>query len=288
MGYKKIPNLYKDRDILLFKECYAMEKIHGTSAHVTYKRDEADIKFFSGGGPRETFVALFDREQLLNQFDQFRDDVTVYGEFYGGKIQKCSDIYGTDQKFVAFEVKIGDKWLSVPAAQAVVLDLGLEFVDFVKVPTDLEALNAERDKPSVQAIRNGCGDDKEREGVVLRPLIEVTRNSGSRICAKYKRDKFRETKTPRVVSEADLQQLTAAQAIAEEWVTPMRLNHVCDALGGIEPQIENADQIIPAMCDDVRVEAGDEIVWDKTVAKKIGAETVRLLKQTQVNNSLAL
>ena len=29
MGYKKINNLYKDQTILSFKECYAMEKVHG-------------------------------------------------------------------------------------------------------------------------------------------------------------------------------------------------------------------------------------------------------------------
>jgi hypothetical protein len=32
MAYLHIENLYKARDIMLFRECYAMEKIHGTSA----------------------------------------------------------------------------------------------------------------------------------------------------------------------------------------------------------------------------------------------------------------
>ena len=30
MGYMHIDNLYKDQRILQFKECYALEKIHGT------------------------------------------------------------------------------------------------------------------------------------------------------------------------------------------------------------------------------------------------------------------
>ena len=29
MSYMEIPNLYKDKTILMFKQCYAMEKIHG-------------------------------------------------------------------------------------------------------------------------------------------------------------------------------------------------------------------------------------------------------------------
>jgi hypothetical protein len=29
MGYASIPNLYKNQEILIFKRCYALEKIHG-------------------------------------------------------------------------------------------------------------------------------------------------------------------------------------------------------------------------------------------------------------------
>ena len=51
MGYLHIDNLYKNQDILMFKECYAMEKIHGTSAHVSFKAvpdQQATVGFFSG------------------------------------------------------------------------------------------------------------------------------------------------------------------------------------------------------------------------------------------------
>src|SRR5690348_10996218 len=37
MGYLHIGNLYKTQDLLLFRECYALEKVHGTSAHITCK-----------------------------------------------------------------------------------------------------------------------------------------------------------------------------------------------------------------------------------------------------------
>ncbi len=45
MSYLHIDNLYRSQDILLFRECYALEKIHGTSAHVAYHNGE--VKFFS-------------------------------------------------------------------------------------------------------------------------------------------------------------------------------------------------------------------------------------------------
>ena len=57
MAYRHIDNLYKNQDILLFKECYASEKIHGTSAHVRWT-EEGGLSFFSGGEQHDRFMAL--------------------------------------------------------------------------------------------------------------------------------------------------------------------------------------------------------------------------------------
>ena len=45
MGYMHIDNLYKNQDVLMFREAYALEKIHGTSAHVAY--GPGGLTFFS-------------------------------------------------------------------------------------------------------------------------------------------------------------------------------------------------------------------------------------------------
>lgn len=52
MGYMHIDNLYKDARVLSFKHVYALEKIHGTSAHIYgqrrgRKKTEAAIKALS-------------------------------------------------------------------------------------------------------------------------------------------------------------------------------------------------------------------------------------------------
>ena len=106
MAYLSIDNLYKAQTILLFKECYALEKIHGTSAHITYRENQ--LTFFSGGSSHENFVKLFDRDKLLEKFIQIgQTDIVVYGEAHGGKMQGMRETYGNELKFVAFEVKIG-------------------------------------------------------------------------------------------------------------------------------------------------------------------------------------
>ena len=104
MGYYEIENLYKDQTILNMKEVYVMEKIHGTSAHVSYKSGR--LGFFAGGGAHKPFLEHFDQEDLLKGFEAMEVGdtlVIIYGENYGGKIQGMSATYGKYQSFVLSE-----------------------------------------------------------------------------------------------------------------------------------------------------------------------------------------
>jgi hypothetical protein len=278
MSYMHIDNLYKNQDILLFPECYAMEKIHGTSAHISYNNGE--VKFFAGGGNYDNFVALFNIDDLKKRFSEIIigvETAIIYGESYGGKQQRMSAVYGKDGKFVAFEVKIGDVWLNVPKAEQIVLGLGLEFVHYKRIPSNMIAIDAERDALSIQAQRNGMGEHP-REGVVLRPIEEVTKNNGSRIIAKHKTDAYSETKTPRDVSPEKLRVIEEARAIADEWVTLMRLEHILSS-NGLNLSMENIGKIIPLITEDIIREAEGEIVDSLDARKEIGKQTALLVKR---------
>lgn len=291
MGYMHIDNLYKSQTILLFRECYALEKVHGTNAHVSYVAERnPQLTFFSGGESHDRFVALFDAG-IAERFAALgRSEVTVYGEAYGGKQHGMRATYGDQLRFIAFDVKIGKYWLSVPDAEQVVAELGLEFVPYYRVPTDLETLDRVRDEPSVVAQRRGCGE-RSREGVVLRPLVEVTLNNGDRVIAKHKREAFSERATPqKIMDPAKLAVLAEAQAIAQEWVTPMRLTHVLDKLlpqidpsgvhvGVITPDIKHTPLVIEAMLADVRREAFGEIIESREGTAAIGKRTAALFKE---------
>jgi hypothetical protein len=284
MGYMHIDNLYKNRDIMMFRECYAMEKIHGTSAHVSWNNGK--LGFFSGGESYDLFVRLFDIVALETAFRAgFGEDkkVIVYGEAYGGKCQGMRETYGDNLLFIAFDVLVGDCWLNVHDAEGVVKSLGLEFVDYVRVSTDIETLNYWRDMPSAQAVRNGITEEMPREGVVLRPLVEFRKNNGARIISKHKSESFRETKTPRSITDnADkMLVLTIANEIADEWVTPMRLNHVLQSVraqvGDIG--IENTGAVIAAMIEDVEREGAGEVVISKEARRQISRKTAELYKR---------
>ena len=294
MGYLHISNLYKEQSILLFKECYALEKVHGSSAHVSWNGEK--LHFFSGGESQTRFEAIFDHEKLKAGFVALghgTTKVTVFGEVYGGKCQGMRETYGEDLKFIAFDVAVGNTdstdtqratclWLSVPDMAEVATGLGLEVVPYSKIPATLEALDAARDAPSEVAKRRGITDPKPREGIVARPLFELTKNNGERILCKHKIEKFNERSTPqKVIDPYQLQVLASAQAIADEWVTEMRLTHVLQKLPEAKG-MEQVKKVIEAMVEEVYREAKGEVIESREATAAIGKRTASMFKQRLV------
>jgi len=289
MGYMHIANLYRPeaQHVLLFKEVFALEKIHGTSTHIEFRPSDNSIRYFSGGTKHESFVKLFNETELIEKFKALSlpvdRNITVFGEGYGGKEQGMRDTYGPDLKFIAFDVKIGERWLSVQDAEKIVLDLGLEFIFYKKVSTSYTEengvrkyveLDGERDATSAQALRNGVEGYRKREGIVIRPIAEMTLNNGDRVMAKHKRDEFRETAKPReiLIDPSKLEVLSNAQAVANEWVTNERMNHVLSKIP--DHNISKIPVIIKSMLEDVLREGAGEIVDSKEVRSAISKKTV--------------
>ena len=117
-----------------------------------------------------------------------------------------------------------------------------------------------------------------REGIVLRPLIELKKNNGERIISKHKRDEFRETETVRKVSPDRVQVIADAKKIAQEWVTEMRLTHVLSKLPHATG-MEHTRDVIFAMLEDVEREAAGEIIFSTDAKKSVGTRTATLYKQ---------
>lgn len=277
MGYLHIDNLYKNQDVLLFKECYVSEKIHGTSAHVRWKDNV--IHFFSGGECNQKFSNLFNIPELKEKFRVIGlDSFVIYGEAYGGKQQGMRVTYGENLKFVVFDVRIDDYWLDMFSADKFASGLGFEFIWYTRCCTDIAELDRWRDVCSEQAIRNDIGSDKRMEGIVIRPIIEVTKNNGKRIIAKHKRADFSETKTPREVKTVDLEVLSQIKDICIEWVTENRLSNI---LSHVEKELEIQDIpiLIKLMTEDVLREGEGEIVESKLLIRSIARETALMIKR---------
>ena len=302
MGYMHIENTYKNQDILLFKECYALEKVHGTSAQVDFTAAlggpdswvgpnptgmPESFEFFGGCVKAERFkkIVLEQSPDLLAKIkalDPSPEKITIYGEAYGGSTASgMSGTYGKDVRFIVFDIQIGDKFLDVPNAVAVTAALGLEFVPWQRIPATEEAINAARDFESIVASRRagGVSTGKLREGVVLRPLIELTRNNGTRVMSKHKHKDFEERMNPPKIEDPNkLQKLTEARAIADEWVTYMRLEHILDKIPKETQTMQNMKKIIEAMIEDVYREGKGELVESRETSTAIGARTAKLFK----------
>lgn len=276
MGYLKIPNLYKDQTIFAFKECYCLEKIHGTSTSISF--DGIKLRFFSGGMKQETFEGIFsDHEELLRKFQEIGHyPITVYGEGYGGKMQGMSKTYGTDAKFVAFDVRIDKTWLCVDDAMDVVSKLGLEFVYVALTYATEEDLNREMLRPSEQALRNGMGNDKISEGIVVRPRSEFFKSNGERVIVKHKNPLFKETTKTREIGKIEV--LRDAEKIGLDWVTEMRLEHVLDKLN-LPLDFSSIPEVCRAMQSDIETEGEGEIEWSKEAKKEVGRRVVQLYKK---------
>lgn len=294
MGYRHIDNLYANTRILLEPEVWATEKIHGTSAHVGWQWGSG-LSFFSGEQAEE-FRKLFDAEKLEKAFEWLPGKpahVVVYGECCGGKVQRQAWRYGTDLCFVAFEVLVDGRWLSVPEAAEFVALLGLEFVPFDRVETKLILLDALRDAPSEFAKRRGvrptettppdqrAGDGFRREGIVLRCIDEKVDERSNRILAKHKRAEERETKTKRRVDPERAQRLLAASAVADEFVTETRLDHVLQALSLSERALTPTDigPIVREMVADVSREGAGEFEPSAEANRAIGTAAALLVKR---------
>jgi hypothetical protein len=280
MAYLSIENLYRSKaqEILLFKELYALEKVHGTSANISWK--EGKVSYFPGGESLSKFKSLFNEERLVKHFTELgHEEVVVYGEAYGGSCQKMSYMYGPELRFIVFDVFINNIWLDVPNMDEVATRLEQEVVPWRKIVCDLAAIDNERDRPSEVAVRRGFTEEHIREGVVLRPLAEMFNRYGERMIVKHKHEKFGERKTPQKVEDpSKLKVLTEATAIAEEWVTEMRLEHVLQKL----PQgigLESMQRVLQAMVEDVLKESTGEIVDSKEVRNAINKKTVELFKK---------
>jgi len=282
MGYRKIENLYKNQNILMFKECYAMEKVHGTSAHIKYTAETDKIKYYSGGSTHMTFIEIFNHNELIEKFRAMgHSEMIIYGEAYGGKCQGMSEFYGKDLSFIAFEVFIDGTWLDVPTAQTICIFMNIPFMPYERIPCALEAIDQERDRDSIIGKLRTGNDGIIREGVVLRPIVELVHQheNSKPIRVKHKRDEFRETrKTRKVIDPKDQEVLKKANDIAFEWVTKMRLVHILDKLEEDIVDMTSTKLVMDAMLSDILEESKDEIVDSKEARKAICCRTAKILK----------
>jgi hypothetical protein len=299
MGYEHIEHLYKHPEFFkCFSEAYALEKIHGTSTWIDFIKQKNDeekesiddfyLSFHSGGEKAESFIAIFDCEFLKQKLFQLVSEngwksIRIHGEGYGGKQQGMTDTYGPILKFIAFDVKInGNNFLNIAESEKIAIELNLEFVHYEIGPCVPEWFDQQTKMHSIQAIKNGMGVGKLREGIIIRPcfgrgkpegpLSESFNSANKRTIYKHKNPEFWEIASERPLGEK-LVIMDNVYQIANEWITKQRMEHVLNHIISEreEKNIEFKDITIfvKRMIEDVQRESEGEVVWSAEVEKEI-------------------
>lgn len=182
----------------------ATEKIDGTNIKINLIFDQNGFRDYKLQGCSDTAnIPVYLVERLDNiiksikSFECFKyngvypDQVVLYGEGYGNKIQKgenyIDDTYESDCDFILFDIKIGNYFLERNTCEEIAESLGLRIVPFLGYMTLGGA---------AQFVQYGFQSfitkkDKLAEGVVLKPRYPLYDKLGNRIITKIKHRDFK-------------------------------------------------------------------------------------------------
>lgn len=164
------------------------EKIDGTNVRVIWDGHTVVFGGRTDGAQMPTpliqylnrmFLGITNEQVFEQKFGA--TPVTIYGEGYGGKIQS-GGAYAKEQKFIVFDVKVGDTFLKREDVEDVAKAFSADVVPVSLVGTIQEAIDFVKTKPN-SAISE---EEKESEGVVGTPLARLTDFRGNRIIVKIK------------------------------------------------------------------------------------------------------
>ena len=200
--YHKIINIY-ERDITTNKliegkfreplveyikdlEWIGTEKVDGTNIRVHWngkevtfggRTDNAQLPSNLVTWLNNKFQTITARNIFTTKFGEKK--VTLFGEGYGAGIQKGGG-YGTEQKFVLFDVVIDDIFLERGNVIGIAEMFDIEIVPIVCIG-NLDTLVS-----FVKSNPKSNWGDFESEGIVARPKIEMVNRFGERIIIKIK------------------------------------------------------------------------------------------------------
>lgn len=172
------------------------EKVDGTNIRVIFDGHSVE---FRGKTDRALIQAnlykelekLFPVQMLKWKFPDANPDKTIclYGEGYGGNIQKCGPQYNPHRTgFCLFDIKVADRiWLTRNDILDVGYDLGLTVVPAVGHGSLWGAMRLVKDGfKSLIAHDPGL----MAEGLILKPMPEMLYRNGQRVIYKLKTQDF--------------------------------------------------------------------------------------------------
>lgn len=164
------------------------EKVDGTNIRVHWdghkvffggRTDSAQIPTVLMYALNDKFMGIQNEELFEQKFGA--TPVTFYGEGYGEKIQNGGN-YREGVGFILFDILIGDIWLERENIEEIAKAFDVPVVPIVLEGTIQDAVNYVKNSPkSIIASK-----EKESEGLVGKPSVEVKDRRGDRVIVKVK------------------------------------------------------------------------------------------------------
>ena len=181
------------------------EKIDGTNMSVCLSKNEEGEYDMSVRGKtdkanipchlRTKMLEIFNKDELLAYFSKDgippTDDIEIFGEGYGYKIQRGGNYIPNDVDFILFDVKIGRFWLKRDALEHIASDLGLKIVPLIGYMTIEEAVEYVRKGFKSKIAQN---KDYNAEGLVCKCPFGLLKRDGTRLITKIKTCDFEEVR----------------------------------------------------------------------------------------------
>lgn len=189
-GTKKlIEGSYRDKTIefLANNDWVWTEKIDGTNIRIYWdghkitfggRTEDAQIPTFLFSFLSDTFLNTETEELFEQKFGE--NEVILFGEGYGPKIQKVGALYRDTPSFILFDVMIGDLYLERENVEDIANAFGIDIVPIIGTGTISEAIAYVKTKP------NSMFGTAKIEGIVARPAVEMKNRRGNRIIVKIK------------------------------------------------------------------------------------------------------
>jgi hypothetical protein len=165
------------------------EKIDGTNVRVHWdghkvmfggRTDAAQMPTDLMYALNELFLGITNEQLFEQKFGA--TPVTLYGEGYGEGIQKGGGLYRKGKGFILFDVLVDDLWLERENVEEIAKAFNLKTVPIVLTGTIQEAVDYVKTKPKCSVAEQ----EREAEGLVGRPVVEMKDRRGNRVIVKIK------------------------------------------------------------------------------------------------------
>ena len=192
---KIIEGIYSTPEIEFLKDLAWIwtEKVDGTNIRIGFKDGVKEIGGREENSQISTFLykkleELFPVEILQNVFPDSSEQIILFGEGYGNKINKVGKQYnpnGVD--FILFDVKIGSWWLKRDDVEDVAYKLNLLVVPIISIEPLSWAINHIKH----QLLPSRWTGVQQIEGLVGTPKVQLFNRKGERIITKIKTKDFK-------------------------------------------------------------------------------------------------